>query len=197
MATRQLVRAIARQRVAVFNTCQRSLHTSFVRFETPKTNFAEAITDKFIGQVKRQGKNPKGPEPTRFVQIDTLPITATTEDVLKLAREAFPSGDKSVVESKRIIYAFFLIVIELEIFYIAVFCRNLEFDFRGRCVVLMSSAEDARRLVEYGNRRSVGGNTVKMGYVSDTTNILIRTNKKDLTKPFTRLVAMTLTLTLF
>lgn len=108
MATRQLVRAIARQRVAVFNTCQRSLHTSIVRFETPKTNFAEAITDKFIGQVKRQGKNPKRPEPTRFVQIDTLPITATTEDVLKLAREAFPNGDKSVVESKRYNLCLFL-----------------------------------------------------------------------------------------
>jgi hypothetical protein len=107
MATRQLVRAIARQRVPVFNTCQRSLHTSFVRFETPKTNVAETLTNKFVGQVKRQGKNPRAPEPTRFVQIDILPNTATTEDILKLAREAFPNGDKSVVESKKqlIIYA--------------------------------------------------------------------------------------------
>lgn len=31
----------------------------------------------------------------------------------------------------------------------------------------MSSPEDARRLVEYGNRRSVGGNIIKMSYVSD------------------------------
>lgn len=51
---------------------------------------------------------------------------------------------------------------------LAVFCRNLEFNFRGRCVVFMSSPEDARRLVEYGNRRAVGGNIIKMSFVSYT-----------------------------
>lgn len=30
----------------------------------------------------------------------------------------------------------------------------------------MGSPEDARRIVEYGNRRSVGGNTIKMSFVS-------------------------------
>jgi hypothetical protein len=30
----------------------------------------------------------------------------------------------------------------------------------------MSSPDDARRLVEYGNRRSVGGNIIRMSFVS-------------------------------
>lgn len=30
----------------------------------------------------------------------------------------------------------------------------------------MSTPEDARKLVEYGNRRSVGGNIIKMTFVS-------------------------------
>ncbi|KAG2209191.1 hypothetical protein INT47_005483 [Mucor saturninus] len=152
-STRQLASVLVRQRLSaqVFNTCQRSLHTSVVRFNnnnTEKTNFAENLTNKFIGQVKKQGK--KSAEPTRFVQIDSLPVTATTEDVRKLAREAFPQGDKRIVE--------------------AVFCRSPEFNFQGRCVVLMASPEDARRVVEYGNRRSVGGNTIRMTYSGDSTS---------------------------
>lgn len=101
-STRQLVSALVRQRISIqaLNTCQRSIHTSLVRLNTNETqkNFAETLTNKFIGQVKKQGKNTS--EPTRFVQIDSLPTTATTEDVRKLAREAFPQGDKSIVESK-------------------------------------------------------------------------------------------------
>jgi nitrogenase subunit NifH len=106
-STRQLVSIITRQRISsqVIKTCQRSIHSSVIRLNTNnnehvKKNFAESLTDKFIGQVKRQGKNPRMAEPTRFVQIDALPTTATTEDVRKLAREAFSKGDKSIIESK-------------------------------------------------------------------------------------------------
>ena len=102
MATRQFITTFARQRVSqqLLNTCRRNIHTSFVRFNVEKnTHTAEALTNKFVGQVQRQNKPFRG-EPTRLVQIDALPNTATKEDVLKLAREAFPEGDKSVVESK-------------------------------------------------------------------------------------------------
>ncbi|KAI9262636.1 hypothetical protein EDC94DRAFT_518937 [Helicostylum pulchrum] len=167
-STRQLVSVIARQRLStqVLNTCQRSLHTSIVRLnETPQKNFTEALTDKFIGQVKKQGKNGKLSDPTRFVQIDSLPATATTEDIRKLAREAFPEGDKSIVE--------------------AVFLRNFDFNFYGRCVVLMKSPEDARKVVEYGNRRSVGGNTIKMSFAgsdkSDVNQVMSGFRRPELT----------------
>jgi hypothetical protein len=110
LSTRHLVSALARRQTtrAIFNTtCQRSLHTTLTRFNVEtetapqKKNFAESLTDKFIGQVKRQQQgNKKMAEPTRFVQIDSLPATATTEDVCKLAREAFTQGDKSIIESK-------------------------------------------------------------------------------------------------
>lgn len=98
-STRQLVSALVRQRLSnrVFSTCQRTLFTSTVQLN--EKNYAETVTNKFIGQVKKQGKNTT--EPTRFVQIDSLPVTATTEDIRKLAREAFPEGDKSIVESKK------------------------------------------------------------------------------------------------
>lgn len=49
---------------------------------------------------------------------------------------------------------------------VAVFCRNHEFNFTGRCIVSLSTAEDARRLIEYGHRRVLGGNTLKVNYVS-------------------------------
>lgn len=49
---------------------------------------------------------------------------------------------------------------------IAVFCRNAEFNFIGRCIVSLNNAEDARRLIEYGHRRVLGGNTLKVNYVS-------------------------------
>lgn len=104
MATRQLISAIARQRVVaqhVLKPCQKALFTtSCVRLQTEKKNLADSLSNKFVGQVRRQGKNAKAPEPTRFVQIDALPNTATTEDIRKLAREAFAQGDKSIVDSK-------------------------------------------------------------------------------------------------
>lgn len=49
---------------------------------------------------------------------------------------------------------------------LAVFCRNHEFNFTGRCIVSLSTTEDARRLIEYGHRRVLGGNTLKINYVS-------------------------------
>lgn len=110
--TRQFVSSLVRRQTtkSIFSTtCQRSLHTTLTRFNlatNEKKNFAETLTDKFIGQVKRQqqgnyNKNKMSTaEATRFVQIDALPHTATTEDVYKLAREAFTGGDKSIIESE-------------------------------------------------------------------------------------------------
>jgi hypothetical protein len=108
--TRQIANTLLRQqqKSIVLKVCQRSLHSSAVRLQTvtthnepTKKNFAESLTDKFIGQVWKQRQQYKDHrEPTRFVQIDALPHTATTEDVYKLAREAFPKGDKNIVESK-------------------------------------------------------------------------------------------------
>lgn len=107
MATRQFISAIARQRVVVaqhaLKPCQKALFTtSCVRLQqqAEKKNLADSLSNKFVGQVKRQGKNAKAPEPTRFVQIDALPNTATLEDIRKLAREAFAQGDKSIIDSK-------------------------------------------------------------------------------------------------
>lgn len=104
-SVRQLVSVISRQRLSVqaINTCQRSMHTSAVRLnsslnETPKKNFSEILADKFIGQVQGQGNKLRTVQPTRFVRIDNLPVTATSEDVNKLAREALPQGDKSIIE---------------------------------------------------------------------------------------------------
>ena len=49
---------------------------------------------------------------------------------------------------------------------LVVFVRTDNFDFMGRCVIAMKSAEDAQRVFEYGNRRVIGGNVVKMTHVS-------------------------------
>jgi hypothetical protein len=115
--TRQIANTLLRQqqKSIVSNVCQRSLHSSAMRLQTTtntsrneptKKNFAESLTDKLIGQVWKQRQQYKDHrEPTRFVQIDALPHTATTEDVYKLAREAFPKGDKNIVESK-IVYLY-------------------------------------------------------------------------------------------
>jgi hypothetical protein len=126
----------------------------------------EALANKFTGQVKKTRNSVV--EPTRFVKIDTLPITATTEDIRKLAREAFSDGDKSIIESEFFAFLrlFYSILSNLPFINLVVFCRNEEFGFYGRCVVLMSKPEDARRLINYGNRRLVGGNIIKMAYVS-------------------------------
>lgn len=51
----------------------------------------------------RKNRNFNKREPTRFIQIDSLPMTATSEDIRKLAREALPDGDKAIQECKWII----------------------------------------------------------------------------------------------
>ncbi|KAG2216924.1 hypothetical protein INT45_004120, partial [Circinella minor] len=94
----------------------------------------------------RKERNIIHKEPTPFIQIDQLPITTTTEDIRKLAREALPNGDQSINE--------------------VVFVRSDSFDFMGRCIIAMKSAEDAQRVFEYGNRRVIGGNVIKMTHVS-------------------------------
>ena len=50
-------------------------------------------------------------------------------------------------------------------FSLVVFVRSDNFDFSGRCIISMKSAEDAQRVFEYGNRRVIGGNVVKMTHV--------------------------------
>ncbi|KAI7904140.1 uncharacterized protein BX663DRAFT_504091 [Cokeromyces recurvatus] len=113
------------------------------------TNFAETLARKFLGQVRMQrqiggGANSDHKEPSRFVRIRYLPRTVTTEDIYKLAREAFPKGDKNILD--------------------VIFERTDEFNMTGRCIVCMSSPEDARQLVEYGHQRTVGGNLIDMDY---------------------------------
>jgi hypothetical protein len=174
---RQLVAHIARQRAMstlAINTCQRSsFHTTqqILRdgsdeYNHKKKNFAENMSKQFIGHVKKQRTQTKAfAEPSRFVVIDSLPPTATTEDVHKLAREAFPDGDKQIMET--------------------VFCRNAEFNFIGRCIVSLNSAEDARRLIEYGHRRVLGGNTLKVNYTgndkSDANSVMSNYRRSELT----------------
>ncbi|CEI94135.1 hypothetical protein RMCBS344292_08356 [Rhizopus microsporus] len=127
---------------------RQSFTTSAIRFEANgHRHFAEAFTNKLIKQAKRQYQ-PQKAEPTRLVSIESLPRTATSEDIRKLAREAFPKGDKSIVDM--------------------VFCRRVNFTFTGKCVVLMSSDEDASRLVSYGDRRSLGGSIIRMSYKGRT-----------------------------
>ncbi|EIE83660.1 hypothetical protein G6F46_001807 [Rhizopus delemar] len=138
-AARFLVPIVARQRIAL-NVCSRSFHTSLIRNVEARKDVTKTFNDKFGGRRQQQQRL----EPTRLIQIDTLPMTATTEDIRKLAREAFPKGDKSIVD--------------------IVFCRKENFNFDGRCVVLMATPEDARRLISYGDRRSLGGHIIKMSF---------------------------------
>lgn len=159
---RLIVPILSRQRPA-FSICARSFTTSAIRFEANgHRHFAEAFTNKLIKQAKRQYQ-PQKAEPTRLVSIESLPRTATSEDIRKLAREAFPKGDKSIVDSK---LAFLCLFFEINVLFIVVFCRRVNFTFTGKCVVLMSSDEDASRLVSYGDRRSLGGSIIRMSYVS-------------------------------
>lgn len=105
----QLVAHVARQRVLstlATKTCQRSFHSSYQTLknqpqDTEDKNFVEKFSKQFIGHVKKQRSQTKAfAEPSRFVVINSLPPTATTEDIRKLARESFPDGDKQISESK-------------------------------------------------------------------------------------------------
>ncbi|KAI8377029.1 hypothetical protein EDC96DRAFT_474210 [Choanephora cucurbitarum] len=144
-------------------TFQRAFHTSYIQQQQGENNSpVEKLTDKFIQQAKRQRRlHGNKVEPTRFVQIDHMPPTSTSEDINKLAREAFPKGDRSIDEM--------------------IFCRNHEFNFNGRVVVAMASSEDARRLIEYGHRRALGGHIVKMQYMGDgssTNNSIMNKHRR-------------------
>ncbi|KAI8330693.1 hypothetical protein BC941DRAFT_439934 [Chlamydoabsidia padenii] len=114
------------------------------------SQFADSVTKKFIDQAKKGYPSRSSGTPSRFVVIDNLPSTATTEDIRKLAREAFPKGDKSINET--------------------IFCRNQEFKFFGRCVVQLDSPENAKKLVEYGNSRLLGGHNIKVVFANNESN---------------------------
>ncbi|KAI9259561.1 hypothetical protein BDA99DRAFT_538522 [Phascolomyces articulosus] len=157
MANRLVASSILRQRSTlpriVLAQCQHQQQRHF-QVSTTKWNVeqqeqkeqstATTMTNKFIAQARKE-RNIIDKEPTRFIQIDHLPVTTTVEDIRKLAREALPEGDKSISE--------------------VVFVRNDNFDFNGRCIVSMKSPEDAQRVFEYGNRRVIGGNVVKMTHI--------------------------------
>ncbi|CEP17330.1 hypothetical protein [Parasitella parasitica] len=166
---RQVVAHVTRQRAMptlAIKACQRSIHSTYKTLgDVPspqqqkgeKKSFAENFSNQFIDLVKKQRTLTKAfAEPSRFVMIDGLPLTATVEDIHKLAREAFTNGDKHIVET--------------------VFCRSPEFNFTGRCIVNLNSAEDARRLIEYGHRRVLGGHTIKIDFTgndkSDSNSVM-------------------------
>lgn len=147
-----------------------------IQFKNPtlETNFAEALTDKFVNQVKKQRQQYKM-EPTQLVKIELLPNTATREDINKLAREAFHKGDKNIVEGKNNTIKEML---KVDRVYLVVFCRNSDFEFNGQSVIHMNSTEDARRLIEYADRRMLGGKILRANYVSNHE----RKGKRDIDK---------------
>jgi hypothetical protein len=70
------------------------LYLSFTNSLHPCNDYTDIVQAK-NGQVGRRGNTP-----SKFLVVDNLPLTATTEDVKKLAREAFTQGDKCMNESK-------------------------------------------------------------------------------------------------
>lgn len=102
---------------------------------------------------------------SRLVKVEGLPITATFEDIRKLAREAAPpDGDKHIEDSTLVEAR--KNVRNTDDIYLVLFVRDDYFDFRGKCIVTMKNSADARQLVDYGNKRMVGGNVVRMFPVS-------------------------------
>ncbi|KAI9496308.1 hypothetical protein BDB00DRAFT_809913 [Zychaea mexicana] len=162
MANRLVASSILRQRSTlpgfISAQCQqqqRCLQVSATKWNVEaqpnerQQSSAATMTNKFIAQARKE-RNIMDKEPTPFVQLENLPSTTTMEDIRKLAREALPEGDKSINE--------------------VVFVRQENFDFKGRCIVSMKSAEDAQRVIEYGNRRVMGGNVVKMSHVGNLSD---------------------------
>ena len=49
---------------------------------------------------------------------------------------------------------------------VVLFVRDDYFEFDGRCLLEMKTAEDAQRVIEYGNRRMIGGNVLRLSHVS-------------------------------
>ncbi|KAF7732300.1 hypothetical protein EC973_005196 [Apophysomyces ossiformis] len=97
-------------------------------------------------QVRKDRKNRERAPASPLVQIEGLPMTATMEDIRKLARESFPQGDKSIRE--------------------ICFRRTPEFNFTGTCVLHMTSPEAAKSIIDYAHRRLLGGNLMKANYVN-------------------------------
>ncbi|CAO3631639.1 unnamed protein product [Cunninghamella blakesleeana] len=125
------------------------LYSTNTTVEPSPAKLTEAVTKKFIAQAKKDGpdnfrKYARFGSPSKLVTIEGLPITTTDEDVRKVAREAFENGDKHIRE--------------------VIFCRNFDFSFRGRCVLMMDSINNAGKLIEYGNLRMVGGNAITMKF---------------------------------
>lgn len=52
-----------------------------------------------LGQIKNERRFESMRKPTRLVQIQSLPASATHEDIRKLGREAFANGDKTIDDS--------------------------------------------------------------------------------------------------
>ncbi|KAI9320552.1 hypothetical protein BX666DRAFT_1206366 [Dichotomocladium elegans] len=155
MASRPILSIFAR-RHAAFTTvvrasvsrneqCRLFQTSAMAQSNSTQREKGERLTSKFIDQVKKE-QNLNAKEPTSVIQVDALPVTTTVEDIRKLAREALPDGDKAIRE--------------------VVFVRNEYFEFDGRCVISMKSAEDAQRVLEYGNRRLIGGNMIRMSHIN-------------------------------
>ncbi|KAI9276155.1 hypothetical protein BY458DRAFT_433963 [Sporodiniella umbellata] len=97
------------------------------------------LVEKFVEQTREVKQS------SRLIRIDGLPRTVTTQDILKLAREAFKNGDKSVVD-------------------MAFSRKKKSFRMTGKCIILMASIEEARRFILYGHQRYLGGNKMHMSF---------------------------------
>ncbi|KAI7883424.1 hypothetical protein K492DRAFT_143903 [Lichtheimia hyalospora FSU 10163] len=157
MAARSIFFSLARQQPAIAAFAQQSIRREQCRLfrtsamaltanqqQQSAANDVDKVTRKFVDRV-RKNRNFNKKEPTRFIQIDSLPMTATSEDIRKLAREALPDGDKAIQE--------------------LLFVRDDYFEFDGRCLLEMKTAADAQRVIEYGNRRMIGGNVLRLSHI--------------------------------
>ncbi|KAI8381027.1 uncharacterized protein BYT42DRAFT_564982 [Radiomyces spectabilis] len=114
----------------------------------PTRSIADNLTNKFM--KLNEGKLSKNhyrrvAQPSQVIRFDHMPVTATAEDIKKLAREAFPEGDKAIRE--------------------IIFTRTSGFQFTGCCLVHMNDTDNGKRLYDYANMRYVGGNLVKLTYM--------------------------------
>ncbi|CDH48640.1 hypothetical protein RO3G_08365 [Lichtheimia corymbifera JMRC:FSU:9682] len=145
--------SIRREQCRLFRTSAMALTTAQQQQQQSVATDAEKVTRKFVDHV-RKNRNFNKREPTRFIQIDSLPMTATSEDIRKLAREALPDGDKAIQE--------------------LLFVRDDYFEFDGRCMLEMKTAEDAQRVIEYGNRRMIGGNVLRLSHIDKLSDKMRR-----------------------
>ncbi|KAJ2960351.1 hypothetical protein NQZ79_g4350 [Umbelopsis isabellina] len=96
---------------------------------------------------------------TELVSLQNLPDTATKEDILRLARQAFHDAETPIKE--------------------ILFVRNQELQFNGRVLVVFENAKDAEHFRLMNDHVVVGGNQVKVNRV-DTKNL----SSNDLLKGF-------------